>query len=543
MNLLQAASQGPDILAKALASLPEHEWEANWMQIDAAIVRAAGYTFDGFMSFARLMLYNPGDGLIMEPEKHHQGWIQTCLDDNRVCILAPPESAKTTIVSVLLTSFTIGHFPHKQNIVVSVSDDQAEKIVGTIVANIEGHPAWKMCFPDIVKDKKRGWGYNSGFFVKRTGSYSRWLQERAGRTGPTLLGVGYSNRAIIGRRVDGVFIVDDMMDETNTRSEAELDYAKAQFNKVITSRVTEDGKLILVGTPWREDDVYATAVSTGLYTNFITPAWEEKGARRTSYWPSQWPIERLDRKRVEQGERTFRLMYLMDLKAQQGTILKEDWLHPFFPSYQVDPAWPIYYGIDFAITSHDLGLKGRGSKRSYFALAKIVHAPFGLVVWDGWRGQVGLGQAIEKIRQHAETDRPKRILIETWGGGEAFLQQVVRELSGFTILPYRDTKDKTTRFSKMARHFEVGRIRVSDAETQFLRTFRNEWIGYPTYPTNDTLDAVSAGIDATGFLVYSGEKLKEPKKKMPKDKQKLPWGGTLGMPSSKFAPGSRRWRG
>ena len=543
MDLLKAAASGPDVLAKALADLPDDKWEANWMQIDAAIVRSAGYTFEGFMSFARLMLYNPGDGIVLEPEVHHKQWIHTCLDENRVCILAPPESAKTTIISVLLTAFTIGHFPYKQNIVVSVSDDQAEKVVGTIVANIEGHPAWRMCFPDVMPDKKRGWGFNSGFFVKRKGPYAKWLQERAGRTGPTLLGVGYSNRAIIGRRVDGVFIVDDMMDETNTRSEAELDYAKAQFNKVISSRVTEDGKLILVGTPWREDDVYATAVSTGLYTNYITPAWEEKGARLISYWPKQWPIERLERKRKELGEKDFRLMYLMDLKAQSGTVLKEEWLHPFFPSYQIDSAWPIYYGIDFAITSHDLGLKGRGHKRSYFAIAKIVHAPFGLIVWDGWRGQVGLGQAIDKVRQHADADLPKKIHIEVWGGGEGFLQQMVRELPGHTILPYRDTKDKTLRFSKMARHFETGRIRVNDAETKFLRVFKNEWIGYPTFPTSDTLDAVAAGIDATGFLVYSGEKLTRTTKKVPKSRQKLPWGGTLGMPPSKFAPGGKGWRG
>jgi len=535
-TLLEAAAQGPDVLAKVLASLPQEEWEKHWMVLDASIVRSAPISLDGYLAFARIMMYDPAKGKIIEPAAHHIDWIQTAVDYNRVCILAPPESAKTTILSVLFTAYIIGKKPHSQSIVVSVSDKQAEDIVGTIAQYIEHHPGWKLCFPDIVPDKKRGWGLDKGFFVKRKGKYGDWLRERGTRRAPTLVGVGYSNRAIIGKRVDGVFIVDDMMDDSNTRSEAELAAAKSIFSKVISSRPTEDGKMILVGTPWREDDVYATAVATGLYRNFITPAWIEEGARKKSYWPEVWPIERLERKRLELGERDFRLMYLMDLEASKGTILKEEYLQPYFPAERIDSAWPIYYGIDFAVTSWDYGLKGRGNKRSFFAIAKVAHAPFGLVLVDGWRGQVSFAEAIEKIRMHADADRPKKIQVEAWGGGEGFLQMLIKELPGQNIFTYRSHKDKATRFSLAARHFEVGRVRVSDAETPFLKIFKDEWIGFPSYPTNDTIDAVCNAIDATGFVVYSGESLVSKKKKEIKITRPQGWGVMPGIPTSRFAP-------
>lgn len=535
-NLVDAASKGSEALAKALSELTPEEWEQHWMMIDAAIVRSAPLSYEGYMAFARIMMYDPATQKIIEPAEHHKEWVRTCIEHNRVCILAPPESAKTTILSVLFTAYIVGKKPFSQSIVVSVSDKQAEDIAGTIAQYIEYHPGWKLCFPDIVPDKKRGWGLDKGFFVKRVGDYGDWLRERGTRKDPTLVGVGYGNRAIIGKRVDGVFIVDDMMDDSNTRSEAELAAAKSIFSKVISSRPTEDGKMILVGTPWREDDVYATAVSTGLYRNFITPAWTERGARKYSYWPDVWSIERLERKRKELGEKDFRLMYLMDLEASKGTILKEEYLEPFFPAERIDSAWPIYYGIDFAVTSWDYGLRGRGNKRSYFALAKVAHAPFGLVVVDGWRGQVSFAEAIEKIRSHAEADLPKKIQVEAWGGGEGFLQTLIKELPGENIFSYRSHKDKAARFSLAARHFEVGRVRISDAATQFLRIFKDEWIGFPSFPTNDCVDAVCNAIDATGFVVYSGESLVKKREKKVKKNRPQGWGGKAGIPTSRFAP-------
>lgn len=542
----------PKELVKQWASLSDDEFNAAWMLSNAQIAQE-GIGLEQFLAFARLMMYEPREGKMLEPADHHIDWIKTCIEENRVCILAPPESAKTTIISVLFTAFIVGHKPWSQSVVVSVSDKQAEDIVGSIAGYIQYHPAWKMVFPDIIPDHRRGWGYDRGFFVRRGkdpdsyADYGDWLQERGTRKDPSFIGVGYSNRAIIGKRVDGVFIVDDMMDESNTRSEAELEHAKNQFVKVISSRPTEEGRLILVGTPWREDDVYADAVATGLYKNYITPAIEtyedEDGEEaKRSYWPEVWPVERLERKRTEFGDKDFRLMYMMDLEASKGQYLREEWLHPMVESYKIDKQWPLYYGIDFAVTSHDLGLRGN-KRRSYFALARIALAPFGVVVVDGLREQLSFGEAIERINSLAEIDHPKKVTVEAWGSGEMLIQQLIRETQ-LPIFSHRDTKDKATRFMKMARHFEAGRVRLSSASTHFLKVFKDEWVTFPSsQKTYDTLDAVYLALESAGFNVYAGEKLKEDKEREGPKVEPMAWGTpNAGMPQSRFAPKAGRRR-
>ena len=535
----------PEIVHK-WASLPPDEFERRQTALDVAAVTFLPYSIEGYLAFARIMLSEPDR--FIEPARHHIEWIKACFDSNRVVILAPPESAKTTILSILFTAYTIGKKPWTQSIVVSVSDDQAEKIVGTIASYVEYHPGWRLCFPDIVPDKNRGWGIGGGFFVKvgaDPSQYGEWLRVRGTRKDPTMLGVGYQNRAIFGKRVDGVLIVDDMMDENNTTSSAELEKAQSIFVKTISSRPTVDGKLILVGTPWKEDDVYANAVKTGLYRSFITPAArvdKSSGLLRDSYWPEVWPLNRLEDKRREFKDRAFRLMYLMDLDASKEQVLKTDWVS-FIRDIEVDTKWPIFYGIDFAFTSVDFGLRARGSKRSYFAIAKIAAAPWGLVLVGGARGQFSLSEAIELVKAHAAVDGPRRIQVEAWGSGNLFIQALMNE--GVAVFSYKDTKDKATRFSRLGIFFERGRVRVVQGEDKlpkgdFNKVFMDEWSNFPA-GTNDCLDAVANAVDCAGFNLYAGDRTLKmeslmPPRGMPQVSNETPW-GPWGIPKSIFQGG------
>lgn len=533
-----AAKQGPEALARYLAALPQDEWEGAWQSVDAMAVKTLPVSEDGYMAFARLMLYEPANGRIIEPAAHHMDWVRTIIQENRVLILAPPESAKTTIVSVLFLAYYIGKNPTLMNIVCSVSDPQAGDIAGAVATIIEFHPAWKLCFGEIIPDKRRGWGTDKGYYVKRAGDYSRWIQERGGkRKDPTLMSGGYMNRAIIGRRVDGMFVVDDMLDDQNSASEAELATAKSRFTKTISTRPTKDAKLIVIGTPWRVDDVYADIIATGLYKVFVTPAEKvDESGNIVSYWPDVWPLDRLAHRRKELTEVVYRLMYLMDLKATEGRILKPEWLQPRFPAEKVSRDWPMYYGIDFAATSADLGLVGRGKKRSYFSLTKVRAAPFGLIVVDGVRQQVSLAEAIEILKAHAAADKPRKIMVEVWGSGEIFRQQLLRETSLFPH-PYRDTRDKTARFLAMARHFEVGRVRLTTAVTAFTQAFYDEWMSYDD-GTNDTLDSTAMAIAAAGASLYTGDREDESAKEE-RERQAAQMRRSW-MPDSRFAAGSLR---
>ena len=98
-----------------------------------------------------------------------------------------------------------------------------------------------MVFPHVVPDRDLGWGAG-GYEVKRTDiEYEEWRAANAGRKDPTLIGVGYKSRAIIGKHPDGVLIVDDIHD---------TGLSSAQIIEDIESACRENSPNIRVATPY-----------------------------------------------------------------------------------------------------------------------------------------------------------------------------------------------------------------------------------------------------------------------------------------------------
>jgi hypothetical protein len=138
-------------------------------------------------------------------------------------------STKTTTVTATFCAFRIGHEPHKSNLIIQVGDDSAAKNTQTIAGMIENNKGWKDVFPHVVPDRELGWGAG-GYEVKvivdiYTGEevdYSVWRSMNSKRIDPTLLGVGYKSRQLIGKHPSGLLVIDDIHDENNTSSWGEL---------------------------------------------------------------------------------------------------------------------------------------------------------------------------------------------------------------------------------------------------------------------------------------------------------------------------------
>src|SRR3990167_6680919 len=86
------------------------------------------------------------------PAAHHREWIGERLENKRVAIMAPPESAKTTW-SEIFVAWWIGKHPTLSNGFVSATDAAAMKTAGVVERCIEFNPRWKEVFPNVVPDK------------------------------------------------------------------------------------------------------------------------------------------------------------------------------------------------------------------------------------------------------------------------------------------------------------------------------------------------------------------------------------------------------
>jgi phage terminase large subunit-like protein len=396
-------------------------------------------------------------------------------------------SGKTTALSIAFSAFRIGLQPSQSHLLVQASDAIAHDTSAQIAELIAHNPGWQAAFPHLVPDRKVSWGAE-GYELNNTHyDYAAWRARCARDKGkdPTLVGLGYKSRAIIGKHPTGLLLVDDIHDETNTRSVRELDTVVKILTGTILPTATPETWLLVVGTPWQENDALAYLAATGRFKSASTPILRGQ----TPQWPSKFPKAAIRKLRKLSGEAEFARMYLLDLEAAQGLHLKPEWLLPY-PHEKINPRWPVVMGVDYASTADEL----IGRRRDYFAVAIGRVLPGGgIVLVDGLRAHLSQGEAEQQIHAlAAEYDTTQMIGVEAVGKGEEFYHLLLRT-SRLPLLPlHPGGKSKGRRFEAgMAPLFQNGRARVANVETPFLRAFRDEWLRWPNGEHDDTLDAVA----------------------------------------------------
>jgi len=421
------------------------------------------------------------------PAAHHRAWIRERLENRRVAIMAPPESAKTTW-SEILVAWWIGKHPTLSNGFVAVGDTAAQKKAGVVERCIEFNPRWKEVFPNVVPDKERGWS-REGWWVRDAGvEPAEWARKTAGQKDPTLVAGGVGAAVWAGVRITGILDLDDIHDRESMTSEAKCRDTVGFFKDTALPRVTDDAHLCIEQTRWSPQDVIAYVKSLPHFKVFEHPALNEAGE---SYWPEQWPLERLERRRVEATEVVFQLVYLGIETALQGQVLKTKWLLPF-PQTLIKREWERYFGIDVArLIQHITG--GSTKDPDYFALAVLVDAQPVLVLEDGVYDRVVMGDAEDAFFEMAGIYNPKLTGIEVTGqGGVEYYSALLRRMRArglhYALRPIRTTRNKSLRLNEMAPDFQYGNVKVSDAVTPFLTAFRNAWASFPR-GHDDPLDA------------------------------------------------------
>lgn len=429
------------------------------------------------------------------PRHAKEEWLpilyQAKAQNKGVVIEAFRGSSKTTSLTITWLMYQIGIAPEKSNLLIQISDEAARDTSGQIASMIEINLGWRWVFPHVVPDKRAGWG-TMGYEVKRVDMvYSAWrkLAAQAKAKDPTLVGLGYRSGSIIGKHPSGVLFLDDIHDEQNTRSARELALVEKIVTGTILPTITPETMQVVIGTPWVEKDVLSYLKSTGEYLSVKTPILREVEAKPTPVWPERFGLSEIEKHRQLAGEVEFARMYLLDLKSVNGVFLRRNWLNKF-PMEKIDPSWPVVMGVDYASVADGLV----AGKRDYFAVAigRALPGGAGMVLVDGFRGQVSQGEAEEVLKSLVAIYPSTQIIgVEAVGKGEEFFHLMLRH----SRLPIRAVqpggRSKGMRFERaMAPLFEFGRVWISDLETPFIRSFEEEWVKWPQGEHDDCLDAV-----------------------------------------------------
>ena len=316
-----------------------------------------------------------------------------------------------------------------------------------------------------------------------------------------------------GPRFD-YLLADDPVGQQENATAAGRAKALDTYLGVIDPMVVPGGIVLVLGTRWHEDDLYAYFMRAG-WPCLLHRAIEDGKA----LWPELFSLAELDERRTLMGKPLFDLQYMNDPEGRGGNIIRREW----FRYVDEVPAGARRVGVDLNASSSE--------RADYSAAVEWVEGPDHILYFVGaWRKQLAEGHrrwltgrtdSMEPgiAAAYGEPDGPCLLVpLERLGSGFAgvagypkapriltklcieavtFENTFVRELLNLTYLPAKAVhpdRDKVTRARALAARYEAGKVyHVRSAPG--LADYEDELIAFPNGQHDDQVDAAVYGAD------------------------------------------------
>jgi predicted phage terminase large subunit-like protein len=424
----------------------------------------------GLVDWAELVL----DQLEQTPAPHHRR-LMAELDavsrgeTDRLMVLMPPGSAKSTYVSVLFPAWYFSRHPRAALIMACHTDSLASHF-----------------------------GRRTRALVQEYGSvleYRLSADERAANCWRTTRGGEYFGAGIrgpiTGRRADLAIIDDPVKSWAEADSPMCREHAWDWYRSDLLPRLKPRGRVVLVMTRWHQDDLGGRILD-------MEPGWtilrlpalavlpDPMGrAEGEALWPSWEDAEALARKRAAMGERAFAALFQQNPRPPSGGLFMPDrvTLCDVAPSLTAAVrAWDLASALPAAGKDPDwtVGLRLERDAEHRFVVTDIQRL----------RGTPLEVEAA--IHQTAERDGAAVIIAlpqDPGQAGQAQAAYLTRKLAGFVVRCSPETGAKLTRAGPVAAQIEASNLSLVRAP--WNRAFLEELRDFPHGGKDDQVDALS----------------------------------------------------
>jgi hypothetical protein len=439
--------------------------------------------------------------------------------------------------------YVMGVRPVGSTSLVRVNDAKAKEMGKLIADLIETNPGWKEIFPHVIPDERAGWSVENGFNVLDTrvtgvpGSkrfeekYAKWrmacladhLSEKS------LICAGIESGSIIGLHSTNGMWFDDLHDELNTRSQAEMKKVVDILQGNIVPTWFSAGGSPTLGvfcTPWSVNppDGYQVMLKTNMFKHIKMPIfvadeegvevpgtylnadgetlnvdseWVGKKVRLT--WPEMFPIAKVAEMIVAYKTR-FGQMCLCDVSQSAPKNMR----YQSFPASDIKwDQWPLTNGVDPVGTVAGVS---SGDGISHFASAWLLKTPYNNLVLGGGivekcDAMAGEQHVLQTQRTYNKTYRTASI--ELNGVGALFVGMITRnkgvKWSGHEVKEIGPGSKKERQYRFLQPLFANGSILVSDDPNDvFLIGVREYLDNFPNFDKDSYLwdigDAIAVGV-------------------------------------------------
>lgn len=317
--------------------------------------------------------------------------------------------------------------------VICASDDLAKKRVRLLRRLIEHNECVKAVFPDLVPGNE-GWTQHS-FSVQRATHVVDSSVEAYGVT----------SRATGGR--SDLLIFDDVCDLNNSllsnvRRQEVIDLIDNVWINLVHPSY---GRIWFVGTPWHYQDALMKKSETPGYA-FLKCGID---AKLTPIWPERWPTEKLQQRKADIGSLAFARSFHCWPQSGEEQLFKVEWFQFW---RELPEGMATYIGVDPAFSD-----KAKADSSAIVVIG--VHDNTYYVLEAIARQGLSQEQLIKSILSLCERYQPQQVGVETVQAQVWLAQQLVSR-GRWAVKQLRTVKDKYSRMSVLATHFENGRIHL-----------------------------------------------------------------------------------
>lgn len=390
----------------------------------------------------------------------------------KLMIFLPPRHSKSQTISETYPSYICSKYPHKNMIIVSYSDDLAKKFGRKNKRKIEQYGK-RIFNVELSKDNA---------------SVHNFSIE--GGSGEALFcGIGGS---VTGKGAHILIIDDPVKNRKEALSETYRNFVFDEYESTLATRLAPGGATILIMTRWHEDDLAGRILAKeGEEWEVINlpciaeendllereegePLWAEFG------FDLDWANE----KRRVVGEPTWASLYQQRPTAQEGNIIKREWIQ-----YYDNPP----NTFDEMLISVDASFKG--NIENDFCVLQV----WGKKSADKYlihqiREKLNFPNTVAALRNLVGMyPQATTKLIEDKANGSAIIDYLKHEISG--IVPITPKESKEARLSAVSMDFESGNVYFPNPlHCRWSAETIEEIVSFPNAKNDDTVDACTQAL-------------------------------------------------
>ncbi|HET6170481.1 MAG TPA: terminase family protein, partial [Terracidiphilus sp.] len=376
---------------------------------------------------------------------------------DRLMIMMPPGSAKSTYASVLFPAWWFTQYPKASVIAISHTLGLAQQFSRRTREIIVS------CSPEL--------GYE---LTAHSRGSSYWRTSSGGEY--TAIGV---RGALTGRRADLIIMDDPIKSQPEADNQRQRDILWEWYRTSLTTRLKPRARVILVMTRWHEDDIGGRLIGSGdgewrqLLLPAIAGSHDPLGrSAGEPLWPEWEDLQALLRKRHTIGERAWAALFQQHPRAAEASLFRVERLA------RVEIVAPTTE--DSVVRGWDLAATASTSSNDpdwTVGVKMMRHAGGHYIILDVVRLRGSPWQVEDLILTTALKDGHTVCIGLPEDPGQAGRSQITYlcgRLSGYRIEPSRETGAKLTRAMGVASQIEAGNVSIvsGDWNHSFIEELR-----------------------------------------------------------------------